>query len=99
VFVSKAGSSCWVAPDESYIIISAKETPTYECELWISFRQPNKTWSNPESLGPMINKGSAHRFGQYVSPDGKYLFYTKGTSEQDCNYYWVRFDRLLKIKE
>ena len=86
----------YIAPDESYIIISAKETKTYESELWISFRKKDKTWTNPQSLGPLINEGPAHRFGQYVSPDGKYLFYTKGTSEKDCNFYWVRFDTLLK---
>ena len=86
----------YVAPDESYIIISARETKTYECELWISYRKPDKSWTKPKSLGPLINGGLAHRFGQYISPDGKYLFYTKGTSENDCNFYWVRFDRLLK---
>ncbi len=86
----------YIAPDESYIIISAKETKTYECELWISFKKADKTWTNPKSLGPKINDGLAHRFGQYVSPDGKYLFYTKGTGEKDCNFYWVRFDSLLE---
>ena len=86
----------FIAPDESYIIISTKETKTYECELWISFRKPDKTWTDPQSLGDKINLGLAHRFGQYVSPDGKCLFYTKGTGEKDCNFYWVRFDKLLK---
>lgn len=90
----------FIAPDESFIIISAKETPTYESELWISFRKTDKSWATPRSLGPMVNDGLAHRFGQYVSPDGKYLFYTRGTSEQDCNIYWVRFDILLyKLKK
>ncbi|MBO9203019.1 MULTISPECIES: hypothetical protein [Niastella] len=86
----------FIAPDESYIIISAKETQSYESELWISFRKKDNTWTVPQSLGPTINDGLAHRFGQYVSPDGKYLFYTRGTSEKDCNFYWVRFDTLLK---
>jgi len=86
----------YVAPDESYMIISAKETKIYDCELWISFRNSDKTWTIPISLGDKINTGLAHRFGQYVSPDGRYLFYTKGTSEKDCNFYWVRFDSLLK---
>jgi len=86
----------YIAPDESYIIISAKETPTYESELYISFRKADKTWTNPKSLGPAINDGLAHRFGQYVTPDKKYLIYTKGTSEKDCNLYWVRFDQLLE---
>ena len=86
----------YVAPDESYMIVSAKETKDFECELWISFRKPDSSWSQPQSLGPLINEGPAHRFGQYVSPDGKYLFYTKGTSEKDCGIYWVRWDDLLK---
>ena len=86
----------YIAPDESYMIISAKETKDFECELWISFRKKDGSWSTPKSLGDAINKGKAHRFGQYVTPDGKYLFYTKGTGEKDCAVYWVRFDKLLK---
>jgi len=86
----------FIARDESYIIISAKEKPDFECELFISFRKPDKTWTDPKSLGPLINNGNAHRFGASVSPDGKYLFYTHGTSAKDCAIYWVRFDNLLK---
>jgi Putative Ig domain len=86
----------YIARDESYIIVSANETPTYECELFISFRKADKTWTNPKSLGAAINDGLAHRFGQYVTPDKKYLIYTRGTGESDCNFYWVKFDSLLK---
>jgi len=86
----------FVSPDESYMIISTKETKHFECELYISFRKKDKTWTTPQSLGPLINDGLAHRYGQYVSPDGKYLFYTRGETEKDCAIYWVRFDRLLK---
>ncbi len=86
----------YIAPDESYMIISAKESATFESELYISFRSVENTWSVPVSLGPLINDGTAHRWGAYVSPDRRYLFYTKGTSEKDCTIYWVRFDGLLK---
>lgn len=85
----------FVAKDESYIIVSAKETKDFECELWISFHKPDKTWTKPLSLGPLINNGPAHRWGEYVSPDGKYLFYSTGHSPKDCRIVWVRFDRLL----
>jgi hypothetical protein len=85
----------FVAPDESYLIVSAKETKDFECELYISFRKRNKTWTPPVSLGPLINDGIAHRWGEYVTPDGKYLFYSRGTSPRDCHVYWVRFDKLL----
>ena len=85
----------YVAPDESYMIISAEETPTYESKFHITFRNKDGTWSKSKSISKEINEGMAHRFGQYVSPDGKYLFYTQGTSEADCHIYWVRWDGIL----
>lgn len=86
----------YIAPDESYIIVSGDETKTFESQLLISFRKPDLKWTAPVSLGDKINGGLAHRWGQYVTPDAKYLFYTWGTSEKDCGVYWVRFDDLLK---
>lgn len=90
----------FVAKDESYIILSDKETKTYECELWISFHKKDGSWTSPITLGPQINNGVAHRWGQYVSPDGKYLFYSTGHGPEDCRIVWVRFDNLLaKLKK
>jgi Putative Ig domain len=85
-----------VAPDESYIVISAKEHPDYECEIYISYHKKNGTWTNPKSLGPEINNGPAHRWGEYVTPDNKYLFYSYGHGPGDCAIYWVQFDKLLE---
>ena len=89
-------SDFYVAPDESYMIVSAKETKTFECELYISFHKPDSSWTVPVSLGPKINDGLAHRWAANVTPDGKYLFYTRGTSAKDSAIYWVRFDNLFK---
>ena len=86
----------FVAPDESYIVVSAKEHPDYECELYISYHKPDGGWTNPKSLGPRINNGLAHRWGEYVTPNNKYLFYSYGHGPQDCALYWVRFDDLLE---
>ena len=85
----------YVARDESYIIISNKEQKDFECELAISFHKSDGSWTAPVSLGPEINDRMAHRWGEYVSPDGKYLFYSTGTSPKDCHIVWVRWDTLL----
>jgi len=85
----------YVAKDESYMIVSTKETKTFECELWITFRKPDGTWTPLKSLGDNINNGLAHRWGQYVSADGKYLFYSTGHGPEDCRIVWVRFDKLF----
>ena len=86
----------FVAPDESYMVLSAKETKDYECEIYISYRKPDQTWTNPKRLGPVINDGVAHRFGEFATPDNKYLFYCRGTSPKDTKILWVRFDGLLE---
>ncbi|HWB23980.1 MAG TPA: putative Ig domain-containing protein [Chitinophagaceae bacterium] len=86
----------FVAPDESYILISAKEKPDYECEIFISYHRPDGTWTNPKTLGALINYGEAHRWGEYVTPNNKYLFYSYGHGPEDCSLYWVRFDNLLE---
>ena len=86
----------FVAPDESYIVVSAKEHPDYECEIFISYHKKDGGWTNPKSLGPRINNGLAHRWGEYVTPDNKYLFYSYGHGPQDCALYWVRFSDLLE---
>lgn len=86
----------YVAPDESYMIVSANETAAFECELFISFRHPDGAWTKPVTLGPLINDGVAHRWGAFVSPEGKYLFYSYGTERGGCAIYWVRFDGLLR---
>ena len=86
----------FVAPDESYIVISFNETKDYKCDIGISFHKKDGTWTKPVSLGSLINNGVADRWGEYVTPDRKYLIYSQGTSEKDCALYWVRFDTLLK---
>jgi WD40-like Beta Propeller Repeat len=86
----------YIAPDESYMIVSANETKDFQCELYISFRRKDHSWTTPVSLTPLINNGPAHRWGEYVTPDGRYLFYSYGTSPKDCHLYWVRFDRLVE---
>jgi hypothetical protein len=86
----------FIARDESYMIVSANETKDFECELYISYRKADKTWTKPKSLGPKINDGVAHRWGAFVTPDNKYLFYSHGTSAKDCALFWVRIGELIE---
>jgi len=86
----------YIAPDESYMVLSAKEQPDFECQLYISYHKKDGSWTNPKSLGEQVNNDMAHRWGEYVTPDNKYLFYSYGHSPKDCAIYWVRFDNLLE---
>lgn len=84
----------FVAPDESYMVLSAKVTEDFESEAFIAFREADGRWTPPVSLGNRINDGPAHRWGYFVPASGDYLFYSYGTSEKDCELRWVRFAEL-----
>ncbi len=80
----------YIAPDESYLIFSSSRgTSIYDQgDLYVSFRQPDGTWKNPVSLGTKINSNKNERFPA-VSPDGKYLFFTRSDDDYDEGILWV----------
>ena len=91
----------YIARDESYIIIIMREpsqkTSGGNPSLFISYRKKDNTWTNPKSLGPVINIPdlAEGRWGPYVTRDNKYLFYSYGKDAATTGIRWVRFDGLL----
>ena len=89
----------FIAPDESYLIFcSTRGLPNYdEGDLFISFRQPDGSWTDPVNMGAPINTNQMERFSS-VSPDGKYMFFTRWTSDYDEDVYWVSAGIIDKLK-
>ena len=83
----------FIGPDESYIIFS-RDSRRFDAEgniingdrkLMISFRDENGEWQDAIDMGPHF---ASTRFPS-VSPDGKYLFFTKYTEGSNEDFYWV----------
>ncbi|MBI9067600.1 MAG: PD40 domain-containing protein [Salinivirgaceae bacterium] len=88
----------FIAPDESYIIFSSKRKDSKSFnDLYISFRQDKGDWSSPINMGSKINNGSHVRF-PYVSPDGKYLFFTRDNGIARDDIFWVSSKIIEDIK-
>jgi len=85
----------YVAGDESYLLFSRNLSPGGD--IYLSFRTADGRWTNPKRLPPPINKsGASWEYGQFVTKDGKYLFYTSGgTTMSTYNTYWVRIDGII----
>lgn len=80
----------YIAPDESYLIYdSNKATEPNNGDLFISFNQ-NGTWTESYPMGPKINTRLSEGAAT-VSPDGKYLFFTRSEKKvkEDESTYWV----------
>lgn len=65
----------FIAPDDSYIIWDSEIEGGYgDSDMYISFKQPDGTWSAAINFGDKINTDGEDG-GGYVTPDGKYLSY------------------------
>ncbi|MCP5101786.1 MAG: hypothetical protein GY950_00320 [bacterium] len=78
----------FVAPDESYLIFTSNRPGGYgRGDLYISFRSPGGTWTEPKNMGKTINS-TGYDFCPLLSPDGKYLFFTRNIN-RNGDIYWV----------
>ncbi|MFD2564949.1 hypothetical protein [Aquimarina rubra] len=91
--------SIFVAPDEDYIIFSRYATNENAPDLWISYQDATKKWTQPRSLDATINTSDWER-RPFVSADHNFLFFTrlqmdeKGLAESDI--YWVHTKKVFK---
>jgi hypothetical protein len=83
----------YIAPDENYLIFaSRRQSPPSSSGLFVSFRNPDRTWGEPRAIDLGLPAGLP-----FVSPDGKYLFSTAGERGKS-DIYWVEA-RFLKERK
>ena len=88
----------FIAPDESYIIFDSKRSGGLGYnDLYVSFHKTDGTWSKAKNLGTSINT-AGFDYTSCVSPDGKYLFYSKNTRDTYDNIYWVDIKIIDKFR-
>ena len=81
----------FIAPDESYLIFSSNRPGGMDeyGDLYISFRKDNDEWGEVINMGKAVNTDKQERFPG-VSPDGKYLFFTRWYDKPYYHdLYWV----------
>ena len=100
--LSVSGHDPGLAPDESFMVIANKDKPGGygHQDLYLILRLPDGTWSKPRNLGPKINSAYIE-FGARISPDKKYLFFTRSTGwnlgpdYDTADIYWVELKEYL----
>jgi len=83
----------FVAPDESYMIISCWDHPdnigSGQGDLYITFHKDDGTWTEEINMGELINTQYGENCPQ-VSPDGNYFFFNRYNPDaKEGNIYWV----------
>jgi len=80
---SLRGMYPFISPDETYIIFAGRPPGRTNSDLFISFYDPDGTWSKGVPLGNEINS-PANEGNSFVTADGKYLFFSR-----KMDIYWV----------
>lgn len=90
----------FIAPDESYILFSSNRlSPDKDFgDIYICFRSYDGNWKEAINLGKNINSDRQERF-PYVSPDGKYLFFTRWIAGGNEDIMWVSSKIINDLKK
>ena len=88
-----------IAPDESFMVFhSNRPGGLGKTDLYLTLRNPDGSWNPPRNLGPNINSTDLD-CGAYISPDKKYLFFTRSTGWDPrihtADIYWVELKEYL----
>jgi Tol biopolymer transport system component len=77
-----------LAPDESYLIFCSDRAGGYgKDDMYIVLARQDGRWTTPLNMGSLVN--SPHEeYIPYVTPDGKYFFFTSNKSG-DRDIYWM----------
>jgi ankyrin repeat protein len=73
----------YVAPDESYIVLSYRPPGKTDADLFASFRRPDGSWTPPALLGGAVNSREWEG-NSFVTADGRFLFFSRR-----MEIYWV----------
>lgn len=102
---SQAPDHCpYIAPDESFIILSSFRGGHGLSDLFVSFKREDGSWTVPVNMGPAVNSAAKDEY-PFVSPDGKYLFFNsnrpsalnaKTIPDGPGNIYWVD-SRIIEV--
>lgn len=102
LFNKKQAVDPFISQNEDYIIYASTREGGYgQSDLYISFNDGKGNWSDGYNLGSDINT-KFREFAPYISPDGKYLFFSRRDKWQNASFsdiYWVSTKVIERIKE
>lgn len=85
----------FVAPDESYLVLGVVPAPDVQ-RLFVSFKGRDGGWQAPIELPSSIN-ASNDLIQPRISPDGKYLFFTRNRISSSA-IYWVDAQVVFELR-
>ena len=93
------GGHAFISPSQDYLIVDArnKEDKNQKRDLYIYFKKKNGAWTKPINLGITVNS-TFDETGATVTPDGKYLIFSRRSEGRALNLYWVSTEVIENVR-
>ena len=93
------GAHAFISPSQDYLIVDSRnrEDKNQKADLYVYFKKKDGTWSKPINLGITVNSTFDETVAT-VTPDGKYLIFSRRTEGDELNLYWVSTEVITKLK-
>lgn len=88
------GIHSFISPDEDSILFNGKG------DIYIAFKKVDGKWTEPIKLGNQINTIENDETCPSLSPDGKYIFFSRYNDKNGkSDIYWVHSNVIEKIRK
>jgi hypothetical protein len=86
----------FISPSQDFLVVDARNEND-DNDLYVYFKKQDGTWTKPIDLGNEVNS-NFHDSVPHITPDGKYLFFTRTTEEDDKYIYWVSTEVIENLR-
>ena len=93
------GGHAFISPSQDYLIVDArnKEDKNQKADFYVYFKKKDGAWTKPINLGITVNSTFDETVAT-VTPDGKYLIFSRRTEGNALNLYWVSTEVIENVR-
>jgi hypothetical protein len=93
------GGHAFISPSQDYLIVDArnKEDKNQKADFYAYFKKKDGAWTKPINLGITVNSTFDETVAT-VTPDGKYLIFSRRTEGNALNLYWVSTEVIENVR-
>ena len=93
------GGHAFISPSQDYLIVDArnKVDKSQKADFYVYFKKKDGAWTKPINLGITVNSTFDETVAT-VTPDGKYLIFSRRTEGRELNLYWVSTEVIENVR-
>lgn len=94
------GHHAFISPSQDYLLVGGRneeDESRKDDDIYAYFKRQDGTWTKPINLGSTVNS-DFDETSPRISPDGKYLFFSRRTEEDYRSIYWVSTEVIENLR-